>query len=93
MGGSNSQIIFNEITDPKTQKTYDPEINIQSDGAIDKNNPLVNLSTGKIDLSHGKLSINTHNLGNYTSAEKGGLMQVGPGMDIAVQTGGILIFQ
>lgn len=88
MGGSNSQIIFNEITDPKTQKTYDPEINIQSDGAIDKNNPLVNLSTGKIDLSHGKLSINTHNLGNYTSAEKGGLMQVGPGMDIAVQTGG-----
>ncbi|MBA1434503.1 hypothetical protein [Bombilactobacillus bombi] len=69
-----------------------PQINIDSDGPIIDNRPLVFFASGTANLSHGSFTITAYNLGKYNNTTRnnqhGGLMYVGAGMNINVKTGG-----
>ena len=96
MSDSNSIIAYHETKD-EDGKMLSPEINIDSDGPIYSNRPLVNFGGGNAELSHGKFSIDAKNLNNAsnngwhykngTSSTNGGLMTVGKA-NITVKTGG-----
>ena len=97
MSDSNSIIAYHETKD-EDGKMLSPEINIDSDGPIYSNRPLVNFGGGNAELSHGKFSIDAKNLNNasdngwhYTnkpSSNTGGLMTVSGKANITVKTGG-----
>lgn len=99
---SSSNIAYHETKDGDG-KMLSPEINIDSDGPIYGNHPLVNFGGGNAELSHGKFSIDAYNLNqkagtsgsnngwNYTnndSSSTGGLMTVTGTANIDVKTGG-----
>ena len=96
MADSNSIIAYHETKD-EDGKMLSPEINIDSDGPIYSNRPLVNFGGGNAELSHGRFSIDAKNLNNAsnngwhykngTSSNNGGLMTVGKA-NITVKTGG-----
>ncbi len=96
MSDSNSIIAYHETKDEDGKK-LSPEINIDSDGPIYSNRPLVNFGGGDAELSHGKFSIDAKNLNNSSnngwhyentsSSDTGGLMTVGKA-NITVKTGG-----
>lgn len=96
MSDSNSIIAYHETKDEDGKK-LSPEINIDSDGPIYNNRPLVNFGGGNAELSHGKFSIDAKNLNNASdngwhykntnSPNTGGLMTVGKA-NITVKTGG-----
>ena len=97
MADSNSVIAYHETKD-EDGKMLSPEINIDSDGPIYSNRPLVNFGGGNAELSHGRFSIDAKNLNNasndgwhYTnkpSSNTGGLMTVSGKANITVKTGG-----
>lgn len=101
MDSSGSKITYHETKDNDSGKILSPEINIDNDGPVYGNHPLVNFGGGNADLSHGKFSIDAKNLNNQKDAKgnlvhyenngstyTGGLMTVTGTAIINVKTGG-----
>ena len=101
MSPSSSKITYHEIKDNDSGKMLSPEINIDNDGPVYGNHPLVNFGGGNAELSHGKFSIDAKNLNNQKDAKgnlvhyendnrsnTGGLMTVTGTAIINVKTGG-----
>ena len=94
---NSSSIAYHETKDGEG-KILSPEINIDSDGPIYGNHPLVYFGGGNAELSHGKFSIDAKNLNNASdngwhykntnSSSTGGLMTVTGTANIDVKTGG-----
>lgn len=97
MKSDSSNIAYHETKD-ENGKILSPEINIDSDGPIYSNRPLVIFGGGNAELSHGKFSIDAKNLNNASndgwhykntpSSDTGGLMTVSGKANITVKTGG-----
>ncbi|MCO6543937.1 MAG: hypothetical protein J6584_08235 [Lactobacillus sp.] len=87
MGSTNSELQFHKSPDSNDS----PTINIDSEGKIFHNYPLIKMMGGIANLSHGTFHVKANKLGDYTNstnATDGGLMSVGSGMKINVKTGG-----
>ena len=101
MNSSGSKITYHETKDNDSGKMLSPEINIDNDGPVYGDHPLVNFGGGNAELSHGKFSIDAKNLNNQKDAKgnlvhyendrntyTGGLMTVTGTAIINVKTGG-----